>query len=470
MSKTNQKLKECIYSVNGMHCSSCEILIEKKLSGEKNIEFVDASISKKQVAISYIGSKPSLTDLNKLFKSDGYTFNKHKEEDKLFSFKEGSLVVNKEKLSSLIFIILGVLLVFLLYSLVERSGIATQVSIDAVSTLPAFFIFGVIAGLSTCAALVGGLVLSMSRQWYDLHSSSNSFTDKIQPHLLFNIGRLISFVILGGVLGFIGSFFTLSPIFTAVIGLFVAIMMVLIGMQLLGFQAFQKLQLSAPKFVTRYIADEKNFKGRYMPSILGALTFFLPCGFTITAQGLAIASGDPIRGALIMMSFALGTAPILLLIGISSTKIYEKAKFATYFVKFVGIVVIFFGLATMNMQLGILGLPNINDIKVNSGSVSNQDGLALIEDGVQVIRMEAYPFEYSPNYFKVKAGVPVRWEIDAVNVSGCTNAIISNSLFDGQIPLINGEISYKEFTPLNAGKYRFSCWMGMVTGVIEVVN
>ncbi|NCP77121.1 sulfite exporter TauE/SafE family protein [bacterium] len=41
----------------------------------------------------------------------------------------------------------------------------------------------------------------------------------------------------------------------------------------------------------------------------GALTFFLPCGFTLAMQAYAITTGSFITGALTMMAFALGTAP-----------------------------------------------------------------------------------------------------------------------------------------------------------------
>ncbi len=70
----------------------------------------------------------------------------------------------------------------------------------------------------------------------------------------------------------------------------------------------------------------------------------------------------------------------------------------------------------------------------------------------------------------VKAGVPVRWEIQDTGTSGCTNAVISRNLFDGEIALTPGQTSIKEFTPAKAGKYRFSCWMGMISGTIEVAN
>jgi len=94
----------------------------------------------------------------------------------------------------------------------------------------------------------------------------------------------------------------------------------------------------------------------------------------------------------------------------------------------------------------------------------------LIVDGKQIVKMNASSSGYSPNYIKVRVGIPVRWEITDTGTSGCTNAIISNNLFQGPINLTPGQVSVKEFTPTKPGKYRFSCWMGMVTGTIEVVN
>jgi plastocyanin domain-containing protein len=64
----------------------------------------------------------------------------------------------------------------------------------------------------------------------------------------------------------------------------------------------------------------------------------------------------------------------------------------------------------------------------------------------------------------------VRWEIEDVGTSGCTNAIVAKGLFPDEIPLTPGKVSVKEFTPTRPGKYKFSCWMGMVSGIIEVVE
>jgi sulfite exporter TauE/SafE len=132
----------------------------------------------------------------------------------------------------------------------EKLGITSLVSVNSTSSLLSFLLFGIIAGMSSCAALVGGIVLSMSKQWYELHANSNSFIEKAEPHILFSIGRLVSFVVLGGVLGAIGSLFTLSPVFNAILVIVVSIMMVLLGFQILGIKALQRFQFTTPKFIS----------------------------------------------------------------------------------------------------------------------------------------------------------------------------------------------------------------------------
>ena len=212
---------------------------------------------------------------------------------------------------------------------------------------------------------------------------------------------------------------------------------------------------------------------------MGAFTFFLPCGFTITAQGLALISGNATQGALIMTLFALGTLPTLLFIGFSSVKFLQKPHLSENFLKIAGVLVLFFALYNINSQLNVLGISNLSDLGVNSNqsstttqniSLKNEEGLAPIVNGKQILKMDASSRGYSPNYFKVKVGIPVRWEITDKGTSGCTNAVISKNLFEGEIPLTLGKTSFKEFTPTKPGKFKFSCWMGMISGIIEVVD
>jgi plastocyanin domain-containing protein len=91
-------------------------------------------------------------------------------------------------------------------------------------------------------------------------------------------------------------------------------------------------------------------------------------------------------------------------------------------------------------------------------------------NGKQVVKIDASSSGYVPNRLRMRANTPTRWEVTANNISGCTNAIMSRSLFDGQIDLVDGTTSVKEFTSPKPGVYKFSCWMGMVSGTVEVVD
>lgn len=455
-------IKEHIYHVRGMHCASCEILIEKKILELEGLKSVEASLGRGEVLIEYEGRRPDAETLNKIFKKENYVFS-----DKEIKTETADGFNRKE---FLITFAIGFLIILGFLGLIKL-GLTELITVTSSSSLITFFAFGLLAGISTCAALVGGLLLSMSKQWLELYPDNKSAFSKFRPHLMFNIGRLASYLILGAVLGALGSRLQLSLKFTSILVIGVSIMMIFLALQMLGLKAFRRFQFSLPKFATRRIADETNFKGRYMPFLMGAATFFLPCGFTITSQGLALISGSALQGGLIMFFFALGTLPTLLAIGASSVSFSKRPHLSFRFLKVAGFVVLFFALYNINAQFNVLGFSSLSDLKKNTVQVSNADeGFVPVVGGKQILKMDASSKGYQPNYFKIKTGILVRWEIRDVGTSGCTNAVISRSLFDGAINLTPGQTSVKEFTPEKPGKYKFSCWMGMVSGTIEVVD
>jgi len=457
----NKQIKEHTFSVKGMHCASCEILIEKKLLELNNIKSVESSANKGEVLIEYERESPSVEELNKIFKKENYIFS-----NKKIEIPNG---LNRKEFLTTFGIGLIIILVFL--GLIKL-GLSGLINVTSSSSLITFFIFGLLAGISTCAALIGGLILSMSKQWLELYPGDESIFRKLQPHLMFNAGRILSYAVLGAILGAVGNRLQFSLKLTSILVIAVSVMMIFLALQMLGLKAFRRFQFTMPKFITRHIADESNFKGRYTPFLMGAFTFFLPCGFTITAQGLALISGSPIQGGLIMLLFALGTLPMLLAIGISSVSFSKRPHLSFRFLKVAGFLVLFFALYNINSQFNVLGLSSFNDVgnKIIQPPNVKEEGFTPIVNGKQILKMEASSSGYSPNYFKVKAGILVRWEIKDIGTSGCTNAVISRSLFDGPINLTPGQTSIKEFTPTKPGKYKFSCWMGMVSGTIEVVD
>jgi sulfite exporter TauE/SafE len=72
------------------------------------------------------------------------------------------------------------------------------------------------------------------------------------------------------------------------------------------------ISITLPKFLGSDIANNGNISKHITAISTGALTFFLPCGFTLAMQAYAITTGSAMTGALTMMTFALGTAPGLL--------------------------------------------------------------------------------------------------------------------------------------------------------------
>ena len=437
----SKAIKSVTYSVSGTHCHACEILIEKEIKNLPGIEAVEASTANQSVKI--VGKNiPDILKLNKIFKESGYEFS-------------SQLVTRNSKLvtPNLFISLLISFLVLCLFYILNSSGILPNISVNNSSSLGLFFLFGLVAGLSTCAALVGSIMLSIARRG-------------MLAVTFFSVGRVILFALFGAILGLVGSYFRLSITAGAVITILVSVLMLALGLQMLGFKYFSRFQISLPKSITGNIADEKNFKGTLAPFILGGLTFFLPCGFTLTAQSLALASGSPVTAALIMGTFALGTFIPLLLIGYSSVVTSQNKNTSAYFSQVAGILVIAFALFNIKSQFTVLGFDFIS-----SKDPQFQSSTVPIVNGVQIIKMDASASGYNPSTFTIKAGLPTRFEITDRGTAGCTNAVISRSLFQGQINLVPGTTSVREFTaPTTPGTFRFSCWMGMISGTIEVVD
>jgi len=432
------KTKSCSYFVSGTHCHSCELIIEKEISKLSGIESVFVSTKDQKVVIQYQKNQPSVSQLNNIFKENGYTFSPR-------PVKGGIGGGFKPDICTSILISFGIIIVF--YFL-QKISIFSSFNVNSTSATPAFFFFGLLAGFSTCAALVGSIVFTLSRRG-------------LASVIFFNLGRLILFTIFGGILGYFGSFFRLSITANVIVTIFVSLIMIVLGLQMLNFKFLNFINFSLPKSITSKIISSSQAS-----FVFGGLTFFLPCGFTLTAQSLALGSSSWLNGALIMMFFALGTLVPLTIIGITGAKSLSRPITSKYFSQIAGILILVFAIYNVSSQFTILGFfPSFQN------SVSNFSSIVPIIDGKYVLKMDASSTGYTPNTFTVKAGQPIRWEITDRGTSGCTNAIISHSLFDGPIYLVPGTTSIKEFTaPTTPGTYRFSCWMGMISGTIVIVN
>lgn len=332
-------MKTYTFYVSGTHCASCKILIEDILSEQSYISKSSVDLNKELLTIETTSdaSKEELaTDLTKLTEQNGYTISTEK------------IIVKKDEIG-VFWQALPVGLVFLaLFFILQKSGVL-NFGIGGKTTPVTSLLIGLVASVSSCLAIVGGLVLSLSAK-----VAEDDMGNK-KPFYLFHIGRLVGFAVLGGMLGLIGKSLGINLIFSSILGLLASLVMIVLGFNLVG--VFKKNKLTLPTGIFSYFRKVEH--QTFAPLVLGIGTFFLPCGFTQSMQVSALSSGSFISGMLIMLFFALGTLPMLALLSFGSAS-FAQSKHAPLFFKSAGIIVI--GLGVFALLAGLAGLGIINPL------------------------------------------------------------------------------------------------------------
>jgi sulfite exporter TauE/SafE/copper chaperone CopZ len=327
------------FHVQGMHCKACILMTESELSDLPNITHVKSSLKDNSVeVVGDFGDKTPeqiAEELTIPLKHHGYSVSVEKqvEEKKWSDFK---IAVPVAFGFAVLFVVL------------QKIGLVSLVGGGNV-TYGTAFVIGTIASLSTCMAVVGGLLLSMS-------ATFAKEGDKIRPQLMFHGGRIVSFFVLGGVIGALGAAFTLSTSATFTLSLIIGLVMLILGINLLDvFPWAKKLQPSMPKFIAKHAHGVSKFNHTLTPLLVGIATFFLPCGFTQSMQLYTLTTGSFLKGGLTMLAFALGTLPILALISFSSFSIQNSSKAGIFF-KTAGLIVIMFALFNLVNSLVVIGV------------------------------------------------------------------------------------------------------------------
>lgn len=442
-------MPKLILPVSGLHCRACEILSEEKLSKIKNVTKVRVSQRRGEAEIFYNDSIPDQAEIRRELRALGYDLT----DDKTGENKKTEVKTDTTWLSALLIIAI----VYLLLKNVTLFDFSSYLNQEF--SWPLALLVGLAAGVSTCLALVGGLVLGLAANYSKEHPEATK-SEKFKPHLLFNLGRVGGFFLLGGILGLIGSELKPSPLFNGLLTITVAFVLLFLGAKLLNFPGLNKFEVTLPKSLGRKIKTNN-------PWLLGALTFFLPCGFTQAMQIYALNSGNFFSGALTMSMFALGTVPGLLGLGGLSAVLGNKRN--KLFFTIAGAIVVLFAILNLNNGWKLI------QVSTNSGNNNNptQINLKNTDDGpnnneVQIVKMTETNRGYSPNQLTVIKGRPVRWIIDAQAPYSCASSLIAPSI-GIQRQLKPGE-NIIEFTPKVTGEIPFSCSMGMYTGKFIVIE
>lgn len=433
MSIKRKKIK-----VYDMTCTSCEGRIERNLKKLDGVSNVIASYANQEVMVEF---DTVLCDVNKIkesIKAAGY------------SVESG----NNTK-------IIGILVVVAAIMLLGNTtgGFDMNAKLNGASYF-VLFVVGMLTSIH-CVGMCGGIMLSQS-----ISKEKTSKLQAIRPALSYNAGRVVSYTILGGIVGALGSVLSLSLTMKAGLQIFAGIFMIVMGLNMAGFSLFRKFNIKLP---WSYCSIKKKPK---TPFLVGLLNGLMPCGPLQTMQLYALGTGSATKGALSMFLFSLGTVPLMLTFGAISGLLGKGH--AKKILKLSGFLVVLLGfiMGSRGLALAGVGLPTINPLgrsltaSTASGAKSNI-GKATMKNGVQEITMTVNGSGFTPNAFYVKKNVPVKWIIKGNALNSCNSTVVVPSL-NIQKALNQGE-NVIEFTP-NDKDINFSCGMGMIRGVIKVTD
>jgi len=310
-------------------------------------------------------------------------------------------------------------------------------------------------------AVTGGLLVAVAARYGEAHAHLTG-AQRLTPHLYFNAGRIVSYTLLGGAVGALGSTLTLSPRANGILIVAASAVMILLGLQMLKLgPSFLRLPAMPKAFAHRIHALAER-ETNSAAILLGAATFFLPCGFTQALQIYVLAKGSALAGALTTLAFALGTLPALL--SLSAISSLAKGVFQRRFLRFAGAAVILLGI--VNIQYGFVlggsGMASFGGAEMTpQASQATPSQPPELAHGTQRIGMKVVGLDYVPHQFTVRQGVPVEWHIDASKAESCGRFLIAPGLGVSKL-LSDMSTTLITFTPTQAGEFAFNCGMGMM--------
>ena len=442
------------FPVMGMTCRSCEVRIAKFVGKLPNVERVSASAVKGQVTVeSSVRVSPAA--IEKAINKAGYEIGRT------------PWLVSDPKIWATAG--MGVILVAALAIVAQVTGLgdlASGAGDLSQGGLVVALLLGLAAGVSTCMALVGGLVLGLSAAFQARRTTSVGGVAAMRPAVVFVAGPVAGEAELGAALGAVGASITMPPQLTAILMIVVAVVMILLGTRLTGLSPrIAGWSPTLPMGVGGKLGlgdGQASVYSDRRAALLGAASFFLPCGFTQAIQIYALSTGNPLFAAALLGTFAIGTAPGLLAIAGLPVVVPSRAK--PTLLRLVGVVVL--GFAIMNGSAGVRLSGFSLDSLVGMVNAAPLPG-TLGADGIQRITTYQDAGGYSPGNIVIYAGYPTKWTIESSSTSSCASSLFVPGL-DIRTRLDKGPNTF-EIPALRPGTLNYTCAMGMYGGRITVV-
>lgn len=357
------------------------------------------------------------------------------------------------------------------------------------------FLTGLFAGGVSCAAVQGGLLAGLVTRQKATAATTGPATgsaaksngklstltatptsswrtqlgDDLAPVGGFLAGKLVSYTLVGGMLGALGTLIALSPHTRAVVQVLAGLLIIAFGLAQLDVPGFRGFTLTPPESWIRFLRGRARSSSAIAPAVLGFAAILVPCGVTLSVMALAMTSGSAWAGAAIMAVFVVGTAPLFTLIGYAANKAATawKGRLAAA----TGIVVLLSGLYALNGGLTLMDSPfaakNLTaTLGIGQPAIPDSSTVTM-QNGAQTGVITVSPGRYSPANLAIKAGVPTTLVFRSENAAGCVAALVIPSLGVQTVLPENGDSKIDLGAP-QAGRIDYSCAMGMYSGTITV--
>jgi len=439
--------------------------IEKALKKLKGVMEVEAVYSNSNVYVTYDANVIQLQQIIETIEELDYAVRNKPENETALKTHDKKVKEEKnvkdDKMSITQLLGIGIILLALFLIISNTVGFDFIPEIDQSMGYGVLFVVGLITSVH-CIAMCGGINLSQSVS-YKLDNGNPDTFSKLKPSLLYNGGRVISYTIIGGTVGALGSVISFSGVAKGIVAIISGVFMVIMGLNMLNiFPWLRKLNPRIPRIFGNKL---HNNSGEYGPFFIGLLNGFMPCGPLQAMQIYALGTGNITAGAMSMFFFSIGTVPLMFCLGAVSSIL--RGKFTHKMIKVSAVIIMMLGVVMANRGLALSGF-SLSSIPFGSVSSIKSGNIATIQDGVQIVTTKLSSDRYEP--ITVQKGIPVRWTIQAQkkDINVCNYEIVIPK-FNKSVKLTEGN-NIIEFTPTETGTFVYSCWMGMIRSKITVVD
>ena len=364
---------------------------------------------------------------------------------------------NSDKSTLTLLQLIGIAVIILaIYLIIQNTiGFNFMPAITSSMGYGMLFVIGLFTSLH-CLSMCGGINMSQCVSYAKPNDGTKS---KLLVSGMYNLGRVIAYTIVGGIVGALGSAVEFTGWARGSVAVASGLFMVVLGISMLGyFPWINKITPRMPNFMKTNAGKTTKSKG---PFIVGLLTGLMPCGPLQAMQIYALGTGSFVTGALSMFFFSLGTVPLMFGLGAVSTLL--GSKFTHKMLKASAVLVLILGIVMINRGLVLSG---VNTIALPSFAQTPAAAVSENQDGIQRITSKVLPSSYPE--ITVKKSIPVEWTLQVAekDLNTCNNEIIIPA-YNIKQKLHVGDNVIK-FMPGQSGTVPYSCWMGMIKSKIHV--